>query len=48
MGMNIIMDGRLLLPKMTGIGRYLIGLAQGLSSIGGNDHYEWKKEKNFG
>jgi glycosyltransferase involved in cell wall biosynthesis len=43
--MKTIIDGRLLLPDMTGIGRYLVGLAQGLSQVGSGHHFElWLQE----
>ena len=32
--MRVIIDGRLILSRMTGIGRYLMGLCQGLAVLG--------------
>lgn len=32
--MRVILDGRLILPRMTGVGRYLLGLCQGLAALG--------------
>jgi glycosyltransferase involved in cell wall biosynthesis len=44
--MNIVLDARLLLPEMTGIGRYLLGLLQGFSHINSDNHYEfWAQAK---
>ena len=31
--MRILIDGRLILPYMTGIGRYILGLVDGLQSL---------------
>ncbi len=38
--MNIVIDGRMILPKMTGVGRYLFELVQVLRDYPGNDSYE--------
>jgi glycosyltransferase involved in cell wall biosynthesis len=38
--MRVIIDARLILPRMTGIGRYLCGLAQGLRELPGDDRFE--------
>lgn len=38
--MKIVIDGRMLLPQMTGVGRYILGLARGLCSLPGDDQFE--------
>ena len=39
-GQRIVIDGRMLMPQMTGVGRYLLGLATGLSQLQSEHHYE--------
>jgi glycosyltransferase involved in cell wall biosynthesis len=39
--MEVVVDARLALPHMTGIGRYLSGLARGMSRLGGEDAFEF-------
>jgi glycosyltransferase involved in cell wall biosynthesis len=44
--MKIIVDARLILPKQTGIGRYLISLAEAYSAMPGSDEFEfWVQDK---
>lgn len=38
--MHIVLDARMILPQMTGVGRYLLGLASGLRQIPGDERYE--------
>lgn len=38
--MRVVIDARMVLPKMTGIGRYLLGLASGLTTQSGGHSYE--------
>jgi glycosyltransferase involved in cell wall biosynthesis len=38
--MLIAIDARMILPQMTGVGRYLLGLAGGLRSLPGPERYE--------
>jgi glycosyltransferase involved in cell wall biosynthesis len=38
--MNIVIDGRMILPEMTGVGRYIIELAQALRDLPGQDNFE--------
>ena len=38
--MRIAIDARLILPQMTGIGRYLLGLGSGLRAIPGNNSFD--------
>lgn len=45
--MKIIVDARLILPQQTGIGRYLLGLAQGFFSIAGSDEFEFWVQDNI-
>jgi glycosyltransferase involved in cell wall biosynthesis len=45
--MKTIIDGRLILPKMTGIGRYLIGLSRGLRGLPGDDEFELWLQSNL-
>ena len=47
--MHIILDGRLVLPHMTGIGRYILGLIQGYKSINSDDTFEiWMQTAVYG
>ncbi|MBN1483089.1 MAG: glycosyltransferase family 4 protein [Chloroflexia bacterium] len=39
--MNVVIDARLILPRTTGIGTYLCGLARGLRQIEGEHHFEY-------
>ena len=39
--MYTIIDSRMILPHQTGVGRYLLGLADGFSQLSTNDHYEF-------
>jgi len=45
--MKIVIDSRLILPHMTGIGRYLLGLTKGLSSISANHEFELWTQANL-
>ena len=38
--MQIVIDGRMILPQMTGLGRYLFGLVGALRKIPCEDHFE--------
>lgn len=38
--MRIIIDGRMILPQMTGVGRYLLGFVGALRKIPCDDHFE--------
>ena len=38
--MHIVIDGRMILPQMTGVGRYLLGLVGALRKIPCDDHFE--------
>jgi glycosyltransferase involved in cell wall biosynthesis len=38
--MRIVIDGRMILPKMSGVGRYLLGLSHALGELGGDLSYE--------
>lgn len=41
----IVIDGRMILPHMTGAGRYLLGLCRGLNAIPGDERIElWVQE----
>ncbi|OGO37437.1 MAG: hypothetical protein A2W35_16260 [Chloroflexi bacterium RBG_16_57_11] len=37
---HIVIDGRMILPNMTGVGRYLIGLCKGLNDLPGEENIE--------
>jgi len=39
--MKIVVDARLILPRMTGIGRYLCGLGRGMPQLPGDDRFEF-------
>jgi glycosyltransferase involved in cell wall biosynthesis len=45
--MKTIVDARLLLPQQTGIGRYLLGLAQGFFCLAGSDEFEFWVQDNI-
>lgn len=38
--MQIVIDGRMILPQMSGVGRYLLGLSTGLRTLKGDLEYE--------
>jgi glycosyltransferase involved in cell wall biosynthesis len=38
--MRVIIDGRLIVPHMTGVGRYLLGLCHGLAALGYAETFE--------
>lgn len=38
--MHIVIDGRMILPKMTGVGRYILELAQALRGLPGQDTFD--------
>src|SRR4030067_761958 len=37
---HIVIDGRMILPNMTGVGRYLIGFGKGLNDLPGEENIE--------
>jgi glycosyltransferase involved in cell wall biosynthesis len=45
--MNICIDGRLLYPHMTGIGRYLLGLLSGFANVDHLNQYEFWLQPGF-
>jgi glycosyltransferase involved in cell wall biosynthesis len=45
--MEIIVDARLILPQQTGIGRYLLGLAQGFNNISKSEEFEFWIQENL-
>ena len=45
--MKILLDARLILPQQTGIGRYLLGLAQGINNISASDEFEFWVQDNL-
>ncbi|MBN1147315.1 MAG: glycosyltransferase family 4 protein [Anaerolineales bacterium] len=38
--MRVVIDARMLLPQMTGVGRYLLGLGRALGDLPGEDRFE--------
>ena len=45
--MRVVIDGRMILPYMSGIGRYLMGLCKGLEAIESDNCYEvWIKKSS--
>lgn len=43
--MRIVIDGRMILPQMSGVGRYLISLSRALRDLGGDTSFElWLQE----
>jgi len=44
--MRVVIDGRMILPEMRGVGRYLLCLSIALRDLGGDDFYElWVQNK---